>query len=222
MARVGKIARLPKTVREELNRKLDDGRPGPELLPWLNGLPEVQSILSAEFSGAPISAQNLSDWRHGGYEDWCRSQDRFAGTKLLAERAREFAATAGGSLSEASAQILSGKILNVLEGLAEAEDLEALSSLVKPVATLRRGDIERQRADQDRQRLAQKDEEIRLAKQKYQDATCERYLDEAKRAEAERIAGSDLSHAEKIAALRQTFFADIDQLQASGAVVIPQ
>ena len=57
---------------------------------------------------------------------------------------------------------------------------------------------------------------------KYQDQFCEQQLDQAKRAEAERIANSELSHADKIAALRQTFFADIDALQASGAVVIPK
>ena len=41
MARNGKIARLPKEIRAELNKRLDDNEPGPNLLGWLNGKPEV-------------------------------------------------------------------------------------------------------------------------------------------------------------------------------------
>jgi hypothetical protein len=57
---------------------------------------------------------------------------------------------------------------------------------------------------------------------KYQDQTCERFLDDTKRAEAERIASSDLNRAEKIAGLRQVFFADVNALEASGGLVLPE
>jgi hypothetical protein len=63
--RRGKIARLPKEIRERLNRALEDGKEGKELLEWLNGLPEGQAVLAAEFGGAPISANNLSNWTGG-------------------------------------------------------------------------------------------------------------------------------------------------------------
>ena len=36
---VGKIARLPVEIREELNRRLENGQGGPEILPWLNSSP---------------------------------------------------------------------------------------------------------------------------------------------------------------------------------------
>ena len=49
MTRNGKIARLPRAIRDELNRRLDDGEPGVQLVNWLNGVPEVRDILRNEF-----------------------------------------------------------------------------------------------------------------------------------------------------------------------------
>jgi hypothetical protein len=68
--RIGKIARLPKLIRDELNHRLENGADGPELLAWLNALPEVQKILAEKFGGRPLTKHNLSDWRHGGYAEW--------------------------------------------------------------------------------------------------------------------------------------------------------
>ena len=70
MTRRGKIARLPHELREELNRRLNDGERGKPLVTWLNGLPAVRAVLAKEFAGKPIREQNLSDWRQGGYRDW--------------------------------------------------------------------------------------------------------------------------------------------------------
>jgi hypothetical protein len=72
--RVGKIARLPKGIRDELNRRLEDGKQGPELLAWLNALPEMKELLEKDFAGQPVSRSNLSDWRRGGYQDWLKLQ----------------------------------------------------------------------------------------------------------------------------------------------------
>ena len=55
MARNGKIARLPREFREEVNRRLQDGEPGGSLLAWLNPLPGVQAVLAREFGGCRIS-----------------------------------------------------------------------------------------------------------------------------------------------------------------------
>ena len=49
MSRFGKIARLPLDIREQLNRRLQDGEIGKELVVWLNSVPEVQAVLKAEF-----------------------------------------------------------------------------------------------------------------------------------------------------------------------------
>ena len=68
--RIGKIARLPREIRQTLNLRLREGDNGHILVAWLNSLPEVQAILAAQFGGAPIREQNLSEWRKGGYRDW--------------------------------------------------------------------------------------------------------------------------------------------------------
>ena len=67
--RIGKIARLPHSIREQLNLKLHDGVPAKSILPWLNSLPEAKAIL-ADFDNCPISKQNLSEWKQGGHRDW--------------------------------------------------------------------------------------------------------------------------------------------------------
>jgi len=69
-ARVGKIARLPEKIREELNRRLLDGGCGRDMPAWLNELPEVQQVLTQFFGGRPITEHNISEWRTGGYQDW--------------------------------------------------------------------------------------------------------------------------------------------------------
>jgi hypothetical protein len=83
--RHGKIARLPLTLREELNCRMQNGQLSPALLPWLNQLPEVQSLLAQSFAGRPISRQNLSEWRLGGYRDWLKLQERQLLIRRIAE-----------------------------------------------------------------------------------------------------------------------------------------
>ena len=73
--RNGKIARLSREVRDELNRRLERSQPGPNLLDWLNGLPEVRELLQEQFEGEPISKQNLSQWRQGGFQEWLARQE---------------------------------------------------------------------------------------------------------------------------------------------------
>src|SRR5579883_2171501 len=68
--RVGKIARLPEPIREQLNLRLEEGEGGEGLLEWLNGLPETRQLLEQDFGGRPINKQNLSDWRQGGLAEW--------------------------------------------------------------------------------------------------------------------------------------------------------
>ena len=96
MTRTGKIARLPRDIREELNRRLRDGEQGKQLVAWLNSLPETQSMIEQEFSGRPISEQNLSEWKQGGYPEWLAHQ-------IALESVRNLRANAGELLREAGA-----------------------------------------------------------------------------------------------------------------------
>src|SRR5437763_784978 len=70
MHRTGKIARLPREIRQTLNERLREGDNGNILVAWLNSLPQVQEILTAQFGGMEIREQNLSEWRKGGYREW--------------------------------------------------------------------------------------------------------------------------------------------------------
>ncbi|MEP6673285.1 MAG: hypothetical protein ABJF10_29310 [Chthoniobacter sp.] len=90
--RCGKIARLPKPVREEINQRLDAGATAKSLVPWLNGLPEVQAFVRAEFDGHPVSEHNLSQWKNGGYQDWLRYQEALILAEHLYEHGEELKA----------------------------------------------------------------------------------------------------------------------------------
>ena len=67
MARTGKIARLSRNLRAQLNTRLQDGQDGKQIVQWLNSLPQVKEVLAEGFNRRPITEQNLSDWRLGGY-----------------------------------------------------------------------------------------------------------------------------------------------------------
>src|SRR2546425_12179173 len=75
--RNGKIARLPHALREQINRRLRDNRQAKTILPWLNDLPEGKTLLAAQFDSRPVSKQNLSQWKSGGFRDWLTRQEAF-------------------------------------------------------------------------------------------------------------------------------------------------
>ena len=89
MTRNGKIAHLPGSVRDDLNRRLDNGQEGETLLAWLNGQPDVRKILKAHFDRAPITKQNLSEWRQGGFREWQLRQEWLGQARQLSEGALE-------------------------------------------------------------------------------------------------------------------------------------
>ena len=91
--RNGKIANLPNDIREQLNLRLLEGETGKELAPWLNALPEVQSILRSQFNGSAISEVNLTHWRQGGYLQWLTERECFDSARALADGDSAFAET---------------------------------------------------------------------------------------------------------------------------------
>jgi len=125
--RNGKIANLPNDIREQLNLRLLEGETGRELAAWLNGLPEVQSILHSHFNGAPISEVNLTHWRQGGYLQWLTERECFDSARALADGDSAFAET--GLSAERLLNMLTLRYGQLLlcwdhspdEGVAEAE-----------------------------------------------------------------------------------------------------
>ncbi|MDB6059686.1 MAG: hypothetical protein JWO95_3530, partial [Verrucomicrobiales bacterium] len=62
--RNGKVARLPKGVREQLNELLDDGVEYAEIIKTLGD------------AGKGLTKHNVSQWARGGYRDWIKEQER--------------------------------------------------------------------------------------------------------------------------------------------------
>jgi hypothetical protein len=87
--RRGKIARLPRAVREQLNIRLDDGQEAAEILPWLNDLPEVRQAMTQHFNGSTLSPQNLSAWRQGGFQEWLLHRQLFDSASHMREHVGE-------------------------------------------------------------------------------------------------------------------------------------
>jgi len=146
-ARNGKIARLPHAIREQLNRRIQDAQPGENILAWLNALPEVQTILADQFNGLPLSKQNLSEWRLGGFVDWEFQSDFVSDTQDFAENATQLKQAVPGRLSEHLATVLAARCAQLLsdwDGSVTAEfthQLRAFSSLSRTIAELRRNDL---------------------------------------------------------------------------------
>ncbi len=159
MARNGKIARLPRDIREELNRRLQEAEPGGSLLPWLNALPAVQAVLAREFGAAAVSKQNLSEWRAGGFVEWQARQETLAQARELAAEAVEISAATDGRLADHLATVLAARYASALAGWnGEVTEefrrkLRALRGLCQDIVELRRGDHSGARLQMEQERL---------------------------------------------------------------------
>jgi hypothetical protein len=158
MTRVGKIARLPRSLREQLNRRMEDGESGANAVAWLNELPKVKSVLDKEFGGRPISEQNLSEWKLGGYVEWQKQQEALVLARELAANAAELAEAGGDSLADKVAPLLAARYAVMLRNLSaasgeRAEDWKMLRELCSDLVALRKGDHSAERLKIERERL---------------------------------------------------------------------
>jgi hypothetical protein len=144
--RNGKIARLSRELREQLNRRLDDGEEGQRLVEWLNTLPEVQRVLADQFGGRPISEQNLSEWRQGGFTDWLRHQEAGERVRRLTERAQALDDAADGvEVSDRLTSVLAAELAAAADTLLEdttdpKERWQRLRELLEELRHLRYAD----------------------------------------------------------------------------------
>ena len=143
MSRTGKIARLPKAIREQLNGRLQDGELGTDLVLWLNELPECQKLLAEKFGGRPISEQNLSEWKQGGYEEWARQEASRQRVQALMERADDLDGVAGGrEISDRG--LVAAELAEAIQKLGEIADSNErwrrLKEISQELSRLRRED----------------------------------------------------------------------------------
>jgi hypothetical protein len=158
MSRVGKIARLPRQIREELNRRLDDGESGVDVVAWLNAQPKVRAVLEKEFAGRPINEQNVSEWKLGGYVEWQKHQEALALARELTADAKELTEATGESLAEAVSSVLAARYATILGTLnaatgENAEDWKMLREVCSDLVALRKGDHSAERLKIARERL---------------------------------------------------------------------
>ena len=149
MTRKGKIARLPREIRQRLNERLSEGEKARGLVSWLNKLPEVQAILKARFAGAPIREQNISEWRQGGYVDWRQRRAAIEVAVGLGKGAGQEKQEPSGkpTLNEALALWLMREYAVATRELAESGDAEKQARLREMSAGLMRlRRVERQAA----------------------------------------------------------------------------
>ena len=174
--RNGKIARLPRLVREELNQRLSDGGIGCQLVDWLNTLPEVQAVLAAHFGSRPITEANLTLWKQGGFEDWQRHEETRAWVGHLVEESDDLEGTSGATrLADRVAVPVLMELVKLLRKAAASDDLaeqrKTVFGVAQQLARLRRADHEARRVRlkearweiKQEDRNAQKDEATRDA-----------------------------------------------------------
>jgi hypothetical protein len=156
-SRVGKIARLPLAIRQQLNQRLQNGERGRDLLPWINGLPEVQTVLAAQFHGQPVLQQNLSAWRQGGYLDWEEEQRTFQAAATVFESAASLQEMAKEGLTDRMTLVLTAKMAMEIQRLNAEKDGEKKSKICRELigclVLLRRGDHQGQRILVEREKL---------------------------------------------------------------------
>ena len=161
MNRDAKIARLPQPIREQINRRLQNGEAGQQIAEWLNTLPEVKGAMAAEFGGQPINETNLLSWKLGGYRNWEAQQESLEAVRQFGADAAELAQAAGGQLADHLALCLTARIAVALREPASGGDDAAgqwqrLRQLCADLVALRKGDhnaqwlrIEREKLDVD-------------------------------------------------------------------------
>jgi len=176
MARRGKIARLPHDIRTELNQRIRDGEVGSAILTWLNALPDVKAVLATHFDARPVTDQNLSDWRAGGYQDWLDRADEYEQARKTTEHAQYICSALGLDPSDALSLIVTGKLVRLLEGEQTPDDIAKLGHVL--TALTRR-------------------DEAALAREKFRSAQADRAEDVTR--------DESLSDAEKQSRIREIF-----------------
>ena len=158
MSRTGKIARLPRAIREQLNRRLDDGESAVEAAAWLNALPAVREVLKKEFAERPINEQNLTEWKQGGFGDWQKQQEALALARELTVNADELIKSADASLADKMSPLLVARYMAIIQNMAAiaggaADDWKVLRELCSDIVALRKGDHSAERLKIERERL---------------------------------------------------------------------
>jgi hypothetical protein len=165
----GKIARLPNDIRDELNRRLLDGQPASDILPWLNGLSPVRKILDAKFHGKPIQRQNLDYWRRTGYQFWLQQEQAFLALHRISREARSVTQADCQALARGTATVVASRLFQLVQSSASEkytlDDYQKITATVKPVLT---GEHNVTRLKYEYERFCQRERSLILMRNKHQ------------------------------------------------------
>jgi len=114
--RTGKIARLPKAIRDSVNLMLRDGDSYLKIIAKLN-----------EMGYADFNEPNMSAWKAGGHEDWLNEQAFLDDMKAKREFALEIVSqNEGGKIHEAGLNLAASQIFELLQDF----DATAMKQLI--------------------------------------------------------------------------------------------
>jgi hypothetical protein len=102
--RVGNVARLPKAVRDRLNRML------------LDGVPYKQIIVALGQEAGDVTPDNITKWKsHGGYAQWLNEQKLLTQWQAKWEFAKDFVAQGHGqNLHQTVNQVIATQIYDAM------------------------------------------------------------------------------------------------------------
>ena len=104
--RQGKVARLPKPVRDKINLMLLDGL----------AYARIISVLGED--GKMLNEDNIANWKSGGYQDWLAEQKVLEEMRIRRDYAIEFVReNEGATLHEATNKMATAQIRAVLRDL---------------------------------------------------------------------------------------------------------
>jgi hypothetical protein len=172
VTRKGKIARLPQPIREQINRRLENGEKGKQIAQWLNTLPEVTAVMASEFGGQPVNEPNLSHWKLGGYRDWEAQQEALEAARLFNSDAAELGRETCPQLADKLALCLTARLAVALRRSPSGDEdpdrqFERLRRIRAELTALRKG-------DHNAQWLRIESGKLDLHWKKYRDATADR------------------------------------------------
>ncbi len=156
MTRIGKIARLPKAILDQLNHRLDNNEVAEPLLAWLNELPEVKQVLAAQFEGVPLSKQNLSQWRKSGFREWQTRQQALELVPDILSEADDLQPADGETLADKLGPWLAIRYYMIAKTMLNSDNVDqfkVLRTLCGDVSSLRRADHRLAQLKLNRERL---------------------------------------------------------------------
>src|SRR5437867_2935497 len=115
--RNGKVARLPKAFRDQINQMISDGFTYGEI---------IQELGEA---GSGLSEGNVGNWKAGGYQDWLKEQQRLDGMRVRQEFAIDLVRSNDGAQThQAVSQIAALNLCDLLDDFHPARLKQVLET----------------------------------------------------------------------------------------------